>query len=168
MGVNPKIGVKPQNGWFIMENPMNKWMIWGAHPYFWKHPYIPWLGSRSLERSRDPWEFQFLQHWHSEKTPDFGQPKHYYNLLKCVCAGGSNMGEIVNVLLLAHCGWIYSFGCRYFVGLLFFLWCYSLFFVSKSVSCFALRETSWYFVELHVPSCFLIHSEVKGGWLGLF
>ena len=19
--------------------PMNKWMIWGAHPYFWKHPY---------------------------------------------------------------------------------------------------------------------------------
>ncbi len=22
-----------------METPMNKWMIWGAHPYFWKHPY---------------------------------------------------------------------------------------------------------------------------------
>ena len=22
-----------------MENPMNKWMIWGAH-YFWKHPYV--------------------------------------------------------------------------------------------------------------------------------
>ena len=19
---------------------MNKWMIWGAHPYFWKHPYM--------------------------------------------------------------------------------------------------------------------------------
>ena len=19
--------------------PMNKWMIWGAHQYFWKHPY---------------------------------------------------------------------------------------------------------------------------------
>ena len=35
----PKIGVSPQNGWFVMENPMNKWMIWGAHPYFWKHPY---------------------------------------------------------------------------------------------------------------------------------
>ena len=33
-----KIGV-PQNGWFIVENPMNKWMIWGYH-YFWKHPYI--------------------------------------------------------------------------------------------------------------------------------
>ena len=28
MGVEPKI-VVPQNGWFIMENPMNKWMIWG-------------------------------------------------------------------------------------------------------------------------------------------
>ena len=29
--VFPKIGV-PQNGWFIMENPMNKWMIWGETP----------------------------------------------------------------------------------------------------------------------------------------
>ena len=38
--VFPKILV-PQNGWFIMENPMNKWMIWG-YPYFWKHPhYFP-------------------------------------------------------------------------------------------------------------------------------
>ncbi len=26
--VFPKLGV-PKNGWFIMENPMNKWMIWG-------------------------------------------------------------------------------------------------------------------------------------------
>ena len=34
----PKTGGKTQNGWFIMENPMNKWMIWGYH-YFWKHPY---------------------------------------------------------------------------------------------------------------------------------
>ena len=24
---------------YCMENPMNKWMIWGYH-YFWKHPYI--------------------------------------------------------------------------------------------------------------------------------
>ena len=32
----PKI-VVPQNGWFVMENPI-KWMIWGYH-YFRKHPY---------------------------------------------------------------------------------------------------------------------------------
>ena len=36
--VFPKIGV-PQNGWFIMENPI-KWMIWGAHPYFWRATYL--------------------------------------------------------------------------------------------------------------------------------
>ena len=34
--VFPKIGV-PQNGWFIMENPI-RWMIWG-YPYSRKHPY---------------------------------------------------------------------------------------------------------------------------------
>ena len=34
-GVFPKIGGKPQNGWFIMENPIKillKWMIWGVLP----------------------------------------------------------------------------------------------------------------------------------------
>ena len=35
--VFPKIGV-PQNGWFIMENPIT-WMIWGHH-YFRKHSYV--------------------------------------------------------------------------------------------------------------------------------
>ncbi len=35
--VFPKIRV-PQNGWFIMENPI-KMDDLGAHPYFWKHPY---------------------------------------------------------------------------------------------------------------------------------
>ena len=33
----PKI-VVPQNGWFIREIPLLKWMIWGYH-YFRKHPY---------------------------------------------------------------------------------------------------------------------------------
>ena len=38
--VFPKIGGKPPK-WMvkIMENPMNKWMIWGVFPYFWKHPH---------------------------------------------------------------------------------------------------------------------------------
>ncbi len=44
--VFPKIG-GPQNGWFIMENPMNKWMIWGENPLFWVDTLIPkwWFGS---------------------------------------------------------------------------------------------------------------------------
>ena len=35
--VFPKIGV-PQYGWFIMEKPMNKWMIWGENPLFSETP----------------------------------------------------------------------------------------------------------------------------------
>ena len=35
--VFPKIGI-PQNGWFIMENSIKIWMIWG-YRYFRKHPY---------------------------------------------------------------------------------------------------------------------------------
>ncbi len=30
---------KPKWMMKMMENPMNKWMIWGYH-YFWKHPYV--------------------------------------------------------------------------------------------------------------------------------
>ena len=50
----PKIGGKPQNGWFIMENPMNKWMIWG-YPYFWKHPN--WDTKKALLLSMKYWLF---------------------------------------------------------------------------------------------------------------
>ena len=39
--VFPKIGV-PQNGWFIMEQSLSKWMIWGENaPIKRKHPYSP-------------------------------------------------------------------------------------------------------------------------------
>ena len=37
-----------QNGWFIMENPIYKWMIWG-YPYFRKPPYTIAYRCASLE-----------------------------------------------------------------------------------------------------------------------
>ena len=41
MGVEPKIGgFYPQNGWFIMENPMNKRMIWGENHLFLETPIL--------------------------------------------------------------------------------------------------------------------------------
>ena len=42
MGVSKHRGILPQK-WMvkIMENPMNKWMIWGEkNTYFRKHPYM--------------------------------------------------------------------------------------------------------------------------------
>ena len=41
MGVSKNRRKNPQDGWFIMENPMNKWMIWGGkNPYFWFNTHI--------------------------------------------------------------------------------------------------------------------------------
>ena len=40
--VFPKIGGKPENGWFIMVPTLLKWMIW-EYPYFWKYPYMTCL-----------------------------------------------------------------------------------------------------------------------------
>ena len=53
----PKIGgFYPQNGWFIMENPI-KWMIWGYH-YFWKHPEKHLAIPKTVQLS--PWTPQIL------------------------------------------------------------------------------------------------------------
>ena len=37
-----------------MENPMNKWMIWGVFPYFWKHPF----GREGLFHLQHPWDWE--------------------------------------------------------------------------------------------------------------
>ena len=66
--VIPKTGV-PQNGWLIMENPINKWMIWGYH-YFRKHPHLDL-------------SFSGFQRFTQRSGPrSFGQP----------CAGKANAG----------------------------------------------------------------------------
>ena len=38
----PKIGVS-QNGWFIMENPIKKWMIWGYHYFLERSVWLVWF-----------------------------------------------------------------------------------------------------------------------------
>ncbi len=45
----PKIGGKPPK-WMvkILENPMNKWMIWEFSHYFWKHPHQTLLEARII------------------------------------------------------------------------------------------------------------------------
>ncbi len=40
LDVSKNRGFYPQNGWFIMENPIKIRMIWG-YPYFWKYLCIP-------------------------------------------------------------------------------------------------------------------------------
>ena len=41
MGGPPKKGEKPQNGWFIMENPYwNGWFGGVLHPYFWRATHM--------------------------------------------------------------------------------------------------------------------------------
>ena len=42
--VFPKIGV-PQNGWFMMENPIKMDDLGGKTPYFWNHPFVKNFGN---------------------------------------------------------------------------------------------------------------------------
>ena len=53
--VFPKIGV-PQNGWFIMEQSLSKWMIWGENPPIKrKHPYSPNVISLLFQENFEVW-----------------------------------------------------------------------------------------------------------------
>ena len=47
LGVSKNRGKTPKWRVKIMENPTQKWMIWGYH-YFWKHPIL--LGCRNLPK----------------------------------------------------------------------------------------------------------------------
>ena len=51
------------------KNPMNKWMIWGVFPYFWKHPYIAMLSAPKL---------LFLAHFRAEDFPLLGNFQGYF------------------------------------------------------------------------------------------
>ena len=69
--VFPKIAV-PQNGWFIMENPL-KWMIWGT-PIVWKHPYH--VSGRCWHCSHQKIHLTLMT-WHirfTNQETNFGEP----------------------------------------------------------------------------------------------
>ena len=80
MGVSKHRGFYPPK-WMvkIMENPMNKWIIWGYH-YFWKHPYSE-VGSGTLRMAvvcyfalaffwtPDPFNYIVPYHWRNFITP---------------------------------------------------------------------------------------------------
>ena len=75
----PKIGVKPPK-WMvkIMENPMNKWMIWGENPPFKEQPYVSAF-------SILPGAGCFFHHWVPSVSTNV--PCHQWLLLHCKSPG---------------------------------------------------------------------------------
>ena len=68
--VFPKIGV-PQNGWFIMENPVNKRMIWGVFPLFLETPMFwdflkPFEAEAYPARQKMAEDFARLKAWRAQ------------------------------------------------------------------------------------------------------
>ena len=63
------IGV-PQNGWFIMENPL-KWMIWGFSHYFWFNTHMSGNPPGNLFRDKKRRKDDF----HDDSTKGFEVPK---------------------------------------------------------------------------------------------
>ena len=57
-------------------NTLLKWMIWGAHPYFWKHPYL--CGKDVITKVRE-WYFWWLG---CDLRPDLG-PSNMKSSTKC-------------------------------------------------------------------------------------
>ena len=104
---------KTQNGWFISWKTLLKWMIWGPHPYFWKHSYnrgwthqhnsvgayrAPWnkdsviKGGMSLsQKKRDFWPWHIWAH--SQLGGDFLRES------SSKCLKKSDLGTIVHVAL---------------------------------------------------------------------
>ena len=84
----------PQNGWFLMENLL-KWMIWGAHPYFWKQPNIFETSTRSPSQTTSEWFHFQVQSSQITRSPKNSSLKnhlqipgskcqdHFFKLLGC-------------------------------------------------------------------------------------